>query len=65
MSESLFNDIELRCVQCESPFTWSKGEQEFMNDLLEKGKINEVNTPKRCKECRAKKRKERNTTPAA
>ena len=65
MSESLFNDIELRCVQCDSPFIWTKGEQAFMNDLFEKGKVSSVNTPKRCKECRAKKHKERNTTPAA
>lgn len=59
MNDSLFEDIELRCVQCENPFTWTKGEQAFMNDLLEKGKISQVMTPKRCKECRAKKRKER------
>lgn len=53
-----YQDIELTCV-CGKKFLWTKGEQSFMNDLLEKGKIPEVKTPKRCKECRAKNKQKR------
>jgi len=65
-----YQDIDLVCI-CGNKFTWTKGEQKFVNDLLEKGKLDrydrasgqtipgEVKTPKRCKECRLKKRKER------
>lgn len=52
---SQYQDIELVCL-CGKPFTWTKGEQEFINDLLSKGKVQEVSQPKRCKDCRAKKK---------
>lgn len=58
MSNNDYQDIELVCI-CGRPFTWTRGEQEFMNDLFEKGKVNEVQQPRRCKDCRLKKRKER------
>lgn len=68
MSE--YQDKELTCV-CGKPFIWTSGEQEFMNDLLQKGKLDEeqpdgtirpgrVIPPKRCKDCRMKKKQERN-----
>lgn len=53
-----YKDIELNCV-CGKKFIWTSGEQSFMNDLLEKGKIEEVKQPKRCKECRIKNREKR------
>lgn len=47
----MYHDITITCA-CGEQFVWTAGEQEFMNDLLEKGKIQEVKQPKRCKECR-------------
>jgi putative zinc ribbon protein len=55
---SPYNDIDLACV-CGERFTWSAGEQEFLNDLYIKGKIPAVNTPKRCPPCRQRKKIER------
>lgn len=43
---SQFQDRELTCVQCQQPFTFSAGEQQFFED---KGLTNE---PKRCKPCK-------------
>ena len=68
---SPYQNIELICKNCGAPFTWSEGEQEFMNDLREKGKLDkldintgetipgQVKTPTRCRECRLKKKQER------
>ena len=54
-----YQDIELVCI-CGEPFTWTKGEQQFMHDLKAKGKLDgDVVPPKRCKACRAKKKRER------
>lgn len=52
----MYQDIEKTCVQCSSPFTWTAGEQRFMNRLHEEGKIQSVSEPKRCPDCRAKKK---------
>lgn len=64
-----YQDRDLTCV-CGNVFIWTAGEQTFIYDLLEKGKLDEeqpdgtvrpgrVIIPKRCKECRAKKKAER------
>ncbi|KKT20036.1 MAG: hypothetical protein UW07_C0019G0008 [Candidatus Nomurabacteria bacterium GW2011_GWF2_43_8] len=53
-----YNDIELVCL-CGEPFVWSAGEQTFINDLYEKGKIPSVQQPKRCVPCRKKKKEQR------
>lgn len=65
-----YQDIDLVCI-CGKSFVWTRGEQKFVNDLREKGKLDrrdpasgeiipgEVKTPKRCKECREEKRRER------
>ena len=65
-----FEDKNLTCI-CGAPFVWTAGEQDFMQDLLEKGKFDrvdkdtgenipgEVMTPKRCVPCRRKKKEER------
>ena len=53
-----YQDIELVCI-CGAPFTWTSGEQAFMHDLAEKGKIPSVQQPKRCVPCRKKKKEQR------
>ena len=64
---SQFQDIKITCV-CGEEFVWTKGEQDFLQGLVNDGKTNRDNTPvtftqpKRCKECRAAKKamRERN-----
>ena len=53
-----YQDINLTCV-CNSPFVWTRGEQLFINKLKDEGKIPSVQTPRRCLDCRAKKKAER------
>ena len=53
-----YKDIELVCL-CGKPFIWTVGEQTFMNQLKEDGKISAVQTPKRCQSCRVKHKEER------
>ena len=48
-----FQDKTLTCIDCGNEFTFTAGEQEFYK---EKGLENE---PKRCKECRDKKKASR------
>ena len=48
-------DIQIRCA-CGAEFEWTIGEQRFMQGLLEDGKISELRQPKRCKDCRTKKK---------
>lgn len=51
-------DIQIRCA-CGEEFVWTVGEQRFMQSLLSDGKITELRSPKRCKDCRAKKKAEK------
>ena len=53
-----YKDIEIICL-CGESFIWSSGEQSFMNQLKEDGKISFVQTPKRCQPCRKKHKEER------
>lgn len=53
-----FKDIELKC-SCGKEFIWSIGEQEFINNLLESGKISSIESPKRCLSCRNKRKQQR------
>lgn len=46
-------DITLNCCDCPNPFIWTEGEQAFFQS---KGLTEQ---PKRCKECRAKKKAQR------
>jgi hypothetical protein len=46
------NDQNLTCVDCRTEFTFTTGEQEFYND---KG----FTPPKRCGDCRDKKKRQR------
>ena len=50
-----YQEIEIRC-ECGETFIWTAGEQSFMAKLHEEGKVDKVNRPKRCPECRAKKK---------
>jgi len=52
-------DITIKC-SCGKVFVWTRGEQEFMEDLLERGKIEEIYSPKRCPDCRRKKKEKYN-----
>lgn len=47
-----FQDQTLTCVDCSQGFTWTASEQKFYND---KGF---TNSPKRCQNCRSKKKAE-------
>ena len=49
-----YQDKTIKCVDCKTEFTFTAREQDFYH---EKGFTNE---PKRCKECREKKKAERN-----
>jgi hypothetical protein len=46
------NDITKKCVDCQNDFIITAGEQEFYSD---KG----LNMPKRCENCRKKRKAER------
>ncbi len=48
-------DIEINCSGCGAGFTWTKGEQAFLEGLKNDGKIKDVIKPKRCSDCRIKK----------
>jgi len=52
----MYQDIKKTCVQCDSLFIWTAGEQRFMNQLHEEGKIQSVSEPKHCPDCRTKKK---------
>ncbi len=49
----IFKDIILRCIDCGREFVFTAGEQAFYAD---KGLLNE---PRRCPECRSRRRQER------
>lgn len=49
--ETIFKDKDLVCL-CGEAFVWTAGEQEFMQSLMDNGKISSVQTPKRCAKCR-------------
>ena len=49
-------DIQLTCVKCQRIFTWSAGEQNFLNSLVAQSKLPEVIQPKRCLDCREKRK---------
>jgi len=49
----MFQDRTMTCIDCGSEFIFTAGEQEF---FAQKGFDNE---PKRCKECRDKKKSEK------
>jgi len=50
--EGVMVNKELACIECGQPFTFSAGEQQFFSDK-------NFNPPKRCQDCRAKRKKVR------
>ena len=56
MSYSTYADKTLTCRDCNNPFTFTAGEQEF---FIQKGFVNE---PSRCNECRAARKAQRGGT---
>lgn len=55
-------DKELTCCECTDGFVWTEGEQSFMQDLYDSGKIQEIIPPKRCIKCRQKRKASRRQT---
>ena len=53
-----YYDKEVTCF-CGKDFVWTVGEQEFMDTLYEQGKITSIIPPKRCSDCRLKKKQQR------
>lgn len=58
--EKTYKDIESICIECGKEFIWTEGEQSFMNQLLENKKIKNIVQPKRCKDCRMKRKEKYN-----
>ena len=62
MQESEYADVALSCAFCGDHFIWTEGEQLFIKALVDAGKKNRdgtpvvFNTPRRCADCRRKKR---------
>lgn len=53
-------DKNLSCSDCHIEFVWTEGEQSFMQGLYDDGKIQEIIPPKRCSDCRKKRKALRN-----
>lgn len=59
-----YEDVKFSCVGCGSQVRWTAGEQKFLQNLIDDGKTNQDGTPitftqpKRCKECRIKRKEE-------
>lgn len=49
-------DMEIVCIDCGFAFEFSRGEQEFLNTLFQKGEVKEIIPPKRCMECRSRRK---------
>lgn len=49
-------DIEIICSDCKSHFTFTVGEQNFMENLYRNGQIKGLVNPKRCVPCRNKRK---------
>lgn len=53
-----YQDKELVCQEknCGRSFIFTAGEQNFLQGLYEDGKIQAITAPKRCEDCKAKKK---------
>lgn len=45
-------DKNLTCADCKGAFVFSEREQEHYKSLVEQGKFDRYNEPKRCRPCR-------------
>ena len=57
MGESQYQDKTLTCADCGKEFTWSASEQEFFAEK-------KFAPPKRCLDCRKRRRQEKKNRPA-
>ncbi len=56
MNPKSLADKRLTCVDCNSTFFFTVGEQKFLYQLVVEGKMESVAEPKRCADCRKKKK---------
>ena len=49
---SMFEDKKINCEYCKEGFVFTSGEQSFLQGLVDKGDMGQVNLPKRCLFCR-------------
>lgn len=50
-------DETITCVDCRKEFIHTERERRFLEELVRDGKLPEVKTPKRCLDCRSKRRR--------
>ena len=56
------SDITINCIDCSEPFVWTAKDQEFMEGLVGASpsdgftEVKSVVPPRRCRECRAKRK---------
>ena len=53
---SMFEDKKINCEDCKEGFVFTSGEQSFLQGLVDKGDMGQVNLPKRCLPCRKAKK---------
>jgi len=53
------NMKEIICIDCKNVFIFSDGEQAFLAQLAQEGKIEQVVPPKRCPACRRQRKDSR------
>lgn len=51
-----FADSYIVCVDCKMEFCFTLGEKDFLQKLFDKGEVKEIIPPKRCVECRTKRK---------
>lgn len=51
-------DEMLTCVECKAQFVYSESEQKRFQQLLDEGKFQTLNKPKRCLKCRAARKRQ-------
>ena len=53
----MIEDKKIVCF-CGEEFIWTAGAQKFIEQLKQDGKIDEVHEPRRCFDCRVKRKKQ-------
>lgn len=54
LREQTPQDYDLTCIECKEKFIFTVGEQEYMKRMVEQGRFESYDIPKRCKPCREK-----------
>lgn len=55
-------DKTIKCTNCKVEFIFTDGEQKYLQNLVNEGKIQEFNLPKRCVKCRKIHKEEKRNT---